>query len=283
MQIETDYTQIYLLPPSIEDWVPNDHPVRFIREFVDSMNLREYGFKDQSNKEGRPSYSANLLLKIWLYNYYEKIYSTRQIEKACQTHLPLKWLTTMNTPDHNTIWRFFKENKSRIKKVFKQTVQLAVKNDMVGFVLQAVDGTKIKADVSREKTINKEDLEKILKLVDETIEKTNSEIEKQREEEQENPNSQLPKNLQSRNELKKIIKEGLEELRKEEKQSLKEYCEENLEFQGCHGRTVTEHEWYLCHGTTMIPEERLINIGSRYRICMDRNFMSYNDSVMVRP
>ena len=230
MQIETDYTQIYLFPPSIEEWVPKEHPVRFIREFVDSMDLIEYGFKDQSNKEGRPSYSSNLLLKIWLYNYYEKIYSTRQIEKACQTHLPLIWLTTMNTPDHNTIWRFFKENKSRIKKVFKQTVQLAVKNDMVGFVLQAVDGTKIKADVSREKTINKEDLEKILKIVEESIEKTNSEIEKQREEEQENPNSQLPKNLQSRSELKKIIKEGLEQLREEEKRSLKEYCEENLEL-----------------------------------------------------
>lgn len=230
MQIEADYSQVYLLPPSIEDWVPIDHPARFIREFVDAINLEDYGFNKPLNNEGRPSYSNNLLIKIWLYNYYEKIYSTRQIEKACRNHLPLIWLTAMNYPDHNTIWRFFKENKKQIKEIFKQTVKLAVKNDMVGFVLQAVDGTKIKANVSKGKTLYGADLTELLNIVDKSIDRANSEIEKQKETEKDYPSSKLPKKLQGKRQLQNLIKHGVEELRAEEKQALKNHCEEGLDI-----------------------------------------------------
>lgn len=92
-------------------WVKKEHPVRFIREFVESINLREYGFVEKKSEEGRPNYSNKLLIKIWLYCYYEKIYSSWQIERACMNQLPLIWLITMHYPDHNTIWRFLRRIK----------------------------------------------------------------------------------------------------------------------------------------------------------------------------
>ena len=228
MQIEPNYTETYLLPPSIEDWIPEEHPARFIREFVDTIDLKEYGFTERKSKEGRPNYSNKLLLKIWLYSYYEKIYSSRQIERACRNQLPLIWLTTMHYPDHNTLWRFFKKNKGRIKKIFKHTVKIAVLNDMVGFVLQAVDGTKIKADVSKDKVLYGPDLTKLLHIIDKSLEKANKQIEEQEEKGKEIISDKLPKKLSNKKKLQSLIKKGVEELRKEEKHQLKKDLEEGI-------------------------------------------------------
>ncbi len=236
MQIETDYSKTYLLPPSLEDWVPADHPVRFIRDFVDAINLSDYGFKERQTDEGRPSYSNNILLKIWLYSYYEKIYSTRRIEKACRDQMPLIWLTTMHAPDHNTLWRFFKNNKSKLKKIFKQTVKLAVINDMVGFVVQAVDGTKIKADVSKEKLLYGPDLEELLSIVEKSIEMANEQIANIEEKEKGKPSDNLPKELYGKKKLQSLIKNGVEELIEEEKEWLKEKLEDGLKTLEDNGR-----------------------------------------------
>ena len=252
MQIKTDYSKTYLLPPSIEDWVPLDHPVRFIKEFVDILDLSQYNLEENIQEVGRPSYSNNLLLKVWLYSYYEKIYSSRQIEKACKNQLPFIWLTTMHSPDHNTIWRFFRKNRKNIVKLFRQTVKLAIRNDMVGFVLQAVDGTKIKADVSKNKTIYQPDIEKLLKMVDSSISETTRNIEEQEKQEKETPGYSLPDYLKDKNQLQKLIKEGISEFEYEEKVKLKENLEAELKKLEKEKRTKL---------STTDPDARLMQTG----------------------
>src|SRR5208282_1287911 len=64
--IAPDYGQQFLFPPALEDWVPPDHPARFLREFVDQLDLPALGFVIPSGGEGRPPYAPSLLLKIWL-------------------------------------------------------------------------------------------------------------------------------------------------------------------------------------------------------------------------
>lgn len=68
-EIRADYDQMFLLPPNVEDWVARDHPARFIRDFVESLDLKAMGFRVSTCEVGRPSYSADLLLKVWLYGY----------------------------------------------------------------------------------------------------------------------------------------------------------------------------------------------------------------------
>lgn len=229
LEIRADYSQIFLFPPSLEDWVPSDHPVKFIRFFVESLDLNALGFKSRESEEGRSNYSNDLLLKVWLYGYYEKIRSNRDLEKACKNQLPLVWLTGMNFPDHNTLWRFFNRNIKSLKQIFSQSVKLAHKFNMVGLVLQAIDGTKIMADVSKNRSLHKEDLTKYLKKLDESIDEVIEEIKSKESQESGLSGYQLPLPLQNKKKLKELIKNGLKELSSEEKLELKKGLEIGLE------------------------------------------------------
>lgn len=172
--IRPDYSQLFLLPPSLDEWVPPDHPVRFVRDLVDSLDLGELGLRASPGGDvGRPHYAPDLLLKVWLFGWMERTRSSRALERACMRDVAFLWLTGNQHPDHNTLWRFFRDNKPALRKLFKLVVQVAVKADLVGFALHAIDGTKLGAASSMESTLHrktlKEKLAKLDRIIDEAI------------------------------------------------------------------------------------------------------------------
>ena len=209
-EIRADYGQHFLFPPSLEDWVDKGHPARFVREFVDGLELEELGFAVRRSRDGRPNYAADLLLKVWLYGYMSRIYSTRGLERACREHISLIWLTGMNAPDHNTLWRFWRDNKSGLREVFKRAVCLALEWEMVGMVLHAVDGTKIAADVSKGRAWHREDLEKLLERLDEVLDEAELDVELFREHEL--GEYRLPDELQDVEKLREAVRGALKEM-----------------------------------------------------------------------
>jgi transposase len=213
-QIDADYTKVFMFPPSLEDFVDTDDPVRFIRAFVDSLDLKCLGFKvREDNDDGRPGFAPSLLLKIWLFGSYERLHSSRALERQCRRDVGLLWLTGMNYPDHNTLWRFWSDNKGAIKRLFKESVRVAMKNDLVGMVYHAIDGTKIGANASRFKGLNKEEMGMLLKQIDAYIEEMSREIEENRAAE---PDDRLPEKLQDAQELQRRVKENVEALQQKE-------------------------------------------------------------------
>lgn len=209
-QLQADYSRTYLLPPSIEDWVPEDHPARFIRDFVESLDLSSMGFHLPEAKDGRPPYSTDMLLKIWLYGYMNRVRSSRKLEAACLESMSLIWLTGAHYPDHNTIWRFWAVNKKALREVFRQAVFVSAKAGLVGLVLHAVDGTKIAANVSREKLWGKKELRKLLAELDASIDEAMDQVE--RAEAEEEGEYRLPENIQDAKERRQKIQEALAEL-----------------------------------------------------------------------
>ena len=107
----------------------------------------------------------DLKLKAWLYAYYNKNYSLRELEKECSENINMIWLTEMTYPDHNTLWRFFKKNRKVLTAVLLELTFSAAENNQIGFVLHALDGTKIRAQVSNRSGWHKKTLEKKLQLL----------------------------------------------------------------------------------------------------------------------
>lgn len=182
-EIRADYDQMLLFPPSVEQWVEQDHPARFIRDFVEELDLRQLGFNVPFSEVGGRFYAPDLLLQVWLYGYLSRIRSSRQLERACREHMGLIWLTGGNAPDHNSLWRFLNANRVAISELFKQSVKVAVKCDMVGMAVHAIDGTKMKSSSSWGKMSSAEGLEKMQERLDRSVGDFMTEIERQEQEE----------------------------------------------------------------------------------------------------
>ncbi len=209
--IAPDYEQQFLLPPALEDWVTPDHPVRFLREFVDQLDLPGMGFVVPTGGDGRPPYAASLLLKIWLYGYFHRIRSTRKLEAACHDQLSLIWLTGKIAPDHNSLWRFWRDNRVALRGVFQQTVQLALRSGAVGLALQALDGTKIEAAASGYRGWSKEYMEKLLAQLNAALDQAEASLEAENGD-ADAPGYRLPAELTQRQALREQIRQGLAQL-----------------------------------------------------------------------
>jgi DNA-binding transcriptional MerR regulator len=132
------------------------------------------------------------------------------MERACVENVALMWLTGNEHPDHNTLWRFFRDNRKAIRKVLKQSVKVAADANLVGMVLHAVDGTKIEAQASNKTAYYRRQQEEALKRVHLSI----AEMEKLLEESQESgvDSYRLPEELADAKKRREKIRESLAEL-----------------------------------------------------------------------
>lgn len=208
--------QIWLLPPHFDDLLPADHPARFVASFVDQLDAArwlELGIAFEGEKEGAPAYHPRLLLGVWLYGFMIRVRSCRRLEAACHDQVPFIWLTGNQRPDHNTLWRFYWEHRQEMRTLLKLTVRTAVALGLVDLALQAVDGTKIAANASPDRTFNRAGLERLLSRVEAAIE----DLEAQNATGGDRPPSHLPKALQKAEALREKVREALESLERESK------------------------------------------------------------------
>jgi transposase len=147
-----DRSQTHLFPVSLDQSIDSENEVRLIDLFVDSLSLKECGFKTEFIENGRPAYHPSDLIKLYMYGYLNKTRSSRDLEKACKINIEVMWLLKTLAPDHNTISNFRRDNKKAIKEVFRATVNIAKNFDLIGGKLIAGDSTKIRAQNSKKTT-----------------------------------------------------------------------------------------------------------------------------------
>lgn len=140
--------QNWLFPPSIEELIPDNHPVRIVNGIIEQLNLdlliAEY------SKEGKPSYHPKMMLKVMVYAYMDNTYSSRKIEKAMRENINFMWLSAQQIADHNTIARFrSKKLKTIFKDIFKQVVLLLADEGLISLKEVFTDGTKIESIAGR--------------------------------------------------------------------------------------------------------------------------------------
>ena len=98
--------QIALFPVSLDKSIDHTNEVRIIDLFVESLFIKDYGFRTDFTENGRPAYHPTDLLKLFIYGYLNKMRSSRDLEKECGRNIEVMWLLKCLKPDHNTIANF---------------------------------------------------------------------------------------------------------------------------------------------------------------------------------
>ena len=155
-----DRGQLLLFPESIDEYVSNDSPVRFIDAFVEKLDLGKLGFQGIiSNVMGRPAYDPRDLLKVLIYGYFYGARSSRRMERECKVNVEVMWLIGKLTPDHNTLSEFRKNNIKCMKPMFREFNSFCLNKNMFSMDYVSIDGSKFRAVNSKDRnfTLNKLD------------------------------------------------------------------------------------------------------------------------------
>jgi transposase len=219
--IRGDRQQTWLMPPSVEDYIPATDPVRAYDAFIEALDLKELGFELDDNKVGPPEFEPRAMLKLLVYAYSYGLRGSRKIERACHHNLSFIWLTGNLRPDHKTICRFRRDHQDQLARLLKQCARLCIKLNLIEGNTLFVDGTKIKANASIDKTWSKERCESLLKDTDHRIEKLFADIEQidQNEEHRESL-VQLENDLANKQALQQRVASVLNQLNQQNKDIL---------------------------------------------------------------
>lgn len=171
-----DRSQIPLFVGCLEETIESDNEVRLIDAFVNALPLANFGFKLDHIENGRPAYHPADLLKLYLYGYLNRVRSSRWLEKECRRNLEVRWLLKGLVPDHNTLANFRKDNPEAIRKVFRATVELGKRFDLIGGKLLAGDSTKMRAQNSKKNNFNAKKLTEKLEYIDKKLAEYNQEL-----------------------------------------------------------------------------------------------------------
>ena len=162
--------QVILFPESVEDYITEDNPVRFIDAFAGSLNLGELGFiRVNPADTGRPAYDPADLLRLYIYGYLNRVRSSRMLGREAKVNVEVMWLLGKLAPDFKTIADFRRDNREAIKRVCREFTLVCKKLELFGGELVAIDGSKFKAVNNRRRNFSEARLTKAIKSIEEKI------------------------------------------------------------------------------------------------------------------
>lgn len=149
-----DLKQPFLLPPDMQDWLPTNHLARFVAEVCDELDLSAIlACYERRDARGAEAYHPVLLTRLLLYAYCIGKPSSRQIEKATYDEVPFRYLSADQHPDHDTIANFRQQHLQSLAQLFLQALSLCQQAGLVKLGHVALDGTKVRAQANRRKTL----------------------------------------------------------------------------------------------------------------------------------
>ena len=146
--------QDLLLPPSLREWLAEEHLVYFVSDVVDELDLSAIHAVYGEEKRGQPPYDPHLMTKLLVYGYCTGVFSSRRIQKRLQEDIPFKVLAAGNEPDFRTISDFRKLHIGALQGLFEQVLAMALEVGAVKVGRVSLDGTKVKANASKHKAMS---------------------------------------------------------------------------------------------------------------------------------
>src|SRR5499427_1711228 len=146
--------QDLLLPPSLRDWLPEDHLAYFVSDVVDQLDLSVIERVYEEEERGQPPYHPQMMTKILLYGYCVGVFSSRRIQKKLSEDIGFRVLAAGNQPDFRTISDFRKQHVAALQGLFDQVLQIALQAGTMKLGRVVLDGSKVKANASKHKAMS---------------------------------------------------------------------------------------------------------------------------------
>jgi transposase len=205
--------QMLLLPPSLRDWLQEDHLAYFVSDVVDHLDLTKIESVYEKDDRGQPPYHPRMMTKILVYAYCSGVFSSRRIQKRLIEDIAFRVLAAGNQPDFRTISDFRKIHLDALQNLFEQVLQLALTAGAIKLGRVALDGTKIKANASKHKAMSykrmKEDQQKLRSEVRQLLEQAAAADDEEDERYGKNKRGdELPEELRRRETRLNKIREG---------------------------------------------------------------------------
>jgi transposase len=141
LAVERD--QVFLMPPSLTEWLEEDHLAWFVLDAVEQMDLSAFHADCRADGWGRAAHDPEMMVALTLYAYCIGVRSSRVIERACRVDVAFRVTAANRVPDHTTIARFRQHHEQALASVFTESLRLCAQAGMVTVGLVAVDGTKM--------------------------------------------------------------------------------------------------------------------------------------------
>ena len=154
-----DRKTAYLLPPSVEEWLPEDHLARFIVEVVDGLDVSR--LEKAYAGRGSAAYHPALLLSLLVYGYATGVFSSRKIERATYDSVAFRFIAAGSHPDHDTLATFRRRFLDELADIFVQVLEMAREMKLLKLGTVSLDGSKIHANASRHSALSHGHIEKI--------------------------------------------------------------------------------------------------------------------------
>jgi transposase len=151
---EYNQSQSFLLPPSLEDWLPEDHEARFISDVVENLLDLSVIYDSYVKADGYPPYDPSMMLKLLLFAYSTGVTSSREMERCCHVNVAFRWLAANAAPDYRSFSRFRRRHLVAIDTLFVQVLALCAEAGLVKLGRVALDGTKLRASASKHKAMS---------------------------------------------------------------------------------------------------------------------------------
>ena len=207
--------QISLLPESLEDYVSTNAVVRFIDRFVESQDMKALGFnRTELSTTGRPPYSPDCLLRLFIYGYLHQHRSSRQLARQTRCNVELMWLLEKLTPEFKTIADFRKDNGSAIGRVVSQFRQFCRELGLYGEQMVAIDGSFFKASNGKDQVLSQKKLDKERAHIEKQVEEYLEEMDRNdalEQDEVELTAEELEEKIRQMEEMQKRLRENQEQ------------------------------------------------------------------------
>src|SRR5437899_10720764 len=146
--------QDFLLPPSLREWLPENHLVYFVSDVVDNLNLSALDAVYGDEARGQPPYDPRMMTKVLVYGYCVGVFSSRRIQLRLAEDIGFRVLAAGNAPNFRTISDFRKLHLATLEGLFEQVLKIALEAGAMKVGRVAVDGTKVKANASQHKAMS---------------------------------------------------------------------------------------------------------------------------------